>query len=250
MKKTCALILALLPALAAAAYVPNPTEKAVLEAILRAEIETFSEGGGTLIGEWMGTPAVQADVLSEAYAAGASAAAPMSLERPVLLSGTVAKVEGDAKAGQWIVFDSVMPPAVRARLPAQRAAARPGAEIALVCAKLEVAQGVPTMTSCQDAAAVAARKVAALRASLDGFHQGKPTNIRVSTLAINALISASLLPADHGCPDDMARCAEAVKATHHLAGREEALLATVHKLKAAGVDLSAYDTPRRPGRGR
>lgn len=250
MKKTCALILALLPALASAAYVPNATEKAVLEATLRAEVETFSEGGGTLIGEWMGMPAVQADVLSEAYAAGSSAAAPMSLDRPVLLSGVVAKVEGDAKAGQWVVFDSVLPPAVRARLPGQGVAARPGAEIALVCAKLEVPQGLPTMTSCESATAVATRKVATLRTSLDDFYQGKPTDIRVSTLAINALISASLLPANHGCPNDMARCAQAVKATHHSDEREAALLKTVHKLKASGVDLSAYDVPQRPGRWR
>lgn len=160
MTKTCALLCALFPALAHAAYVPDPTEAAVLEAVMRDEVRAFLRGEASVI-----------------------AASP------------------------------------------ELAAVRPDRP---------------------EAAAAATQAAARLKSDIAAFHQGKPTDIRVSTLAVNVAMYSRLLPADHGCPDDMDKCRQSLLATNGSGKRNEVLASVLKQFQAAGLDLSPFEALRKP----
>lgn len=160
MNKACALLCAMFPVFAHAAYVPDPTEAAVLEAVMRDEAPAFMRGDPSFIGA----------------------------------SPDIAAAKTKA----------------------------PG-----------------------EAAAIAAKAVAALRNDIADFYQGKPTRIQVSTLAINVSMYARLLPAGHGCPDDMEKCRQAIAATDRSDKRDEALASVLKGFQAAGLDLSPFESLRK-----
>ena len=98
---------------------------------------------------------------------------------------------------------------MRARLaPGQTLAGKPkaGQALALVCGKMELAKDTLSFSGCEPAAAVAEREAARLKNALAAFYQGKPTDAKVATLAINISLYAQELPAGSGCPGDPARC--------------------------------------------
>lgn len=100
-------------------------------------------------------------------------------------------------------------------------------------------------------AALAAQAAAKLKSDIIAFYQGKPTDLRVSTLAINVSMYSRLLPAGHGCPDDMDRCWQSIRAADRSSQRNEALASVLKRFKEAGLDLSPYDAlGRRPGQTR
>ncbi|WP_139026503.1 hypothetical protein [Achromobacter arsenitoxydans] len=75
MKKACALLCAMFPALVHAAYVPDPTEAAVLEAVMRDEAPAFMRGDPSLIGASPEVAAAKANAPGEAAAIAAKAVA-------------------------------------------------------------------------------------------------------------------------------------------------------------------------------
>lgn len=246
MKKTYALLcVALLPAVASAAYTPTPEEAAVLEAVLRDEARTFVQGGGTVIATSLGLSAAPAEAVSQAFAALREGQTPPALEKPLMLSGKVASAEAAARRGRWITFASATGPAVRVLLSDGLAASgvstRAGSSLTVVCRQLDVSARAPSFTGCEAASAVADREVAKLRAAFRDFYQGKPTDVGVSTLAVNVSMSAMLLPADHGCPDDVTRCTKALQASAPPERRAQALKTVVHRFRDAGLDMTPYD---------
>lgn len=250
MKKTLALLCAAWPALASAAYVPNSVEAAVQVAVLRDEQAMFSNGNPSFLGESLGIQAVNAASLAQA-AAGGRGGKPPELSKPLLVSGTLASSGGNATQGRWFDFADTSAPKLRARLTPGMTlddAPKPGQALALVCARMEQAKNVLSLTRCEPAAAVAARETARLRAALDAFHQGRPTEVQVATLAINISMYADALPADHGCPEDAGRCRQSIAAVK-LTGND-GLHAVLQRLRDAGVDLSAFDPRNRPLSGR
>lgn len=157
MSKACLLLCALFPILAHAAYVPTPTESAVLEAILRDEVRAYTSGHDSLIGASLGQSAATADERGEA------------------------------------------------------------------------------------AAAKAKQAVAKLKSEFADFYLGKPTNVSISTLAINVSMYATLLPIDHGCPHDMAKCWQSIQAVDRSSQRDHALAGTLKRFREAGLDLSPFE---------
>lgn len=252
MNKTFALLLcALCPALSAAAYRPTPTETAVLDAVLRDELRAFSEGNDGLIGARLGVSAVRAEDVAHAYAAGKIPNESAVVEKAVLLSGQVMAVSGDVWRGASIAFATTHAIAVNAvldkGLTAGETAIRAGNPQALVCNQMTVIDAVPTFQRCKPAIAAAAPVVAALESDIASFYRGAPTEERVSILAINAALYASMLPMDHGCPDDIDRCRQAIRSIPNSPLRQRVLVLTMQRFRAAGVDLSAYDAIRQPG---
>ena len=63
-------------------------------------------------------------------------------------------------------------------------------------------QGHAQLQRLEPAAAVAEREAARLKNALAAFYQGKPTDAKVATLAINISLYAQELPAGSGCPGD------------------------------------------------
>jgi hypothetical protein len=106
---------------------------------------------------------------------------------------------------------------------------------------MRVVDSSPTFSDCQDAAVVGRQAVAALKADVANFYEGKPTEASVSRMAINVAFYASQLPADHGCPDEMAQCRQHIEAATASASRSQALRAVVRRFQDAGVDLSPYE---------
>ena len=86
MKKLLALLCASWSVPAGAAYVPNATEQAVLEAVLRDEVVSFSTGGHSFVGESQGIVPVTAASASQAMAARDRNARMPELKQPLLLS--------------------------------------------------------------------------------------------------------------------------------------------------------------------
>ncbi len=244
MKKICALLGLLVPALASAAYTLSATESAVLEVVLRDELDTYIAGGQSLIGKRLGLPAVTAEAVSQAYVHGPTARFPAVLDLAMLIVGPVAAGSGD---GQTVSFATAGAPAVRASLPPGVTAA---GHLALACSRMALADGVPTFMDCRDGVLAGKQEAARLKAELDGFYQGKPTAVAVSQLAVNISVYASLLAPGHGCPADMDKCLQAILATD-AASRSKQLPAVVRRFQKAGLDLSPYTasaTTAAPGR--
>lgn len=237
MKTAIALLCAAFPLLTHAAYTTTPTEAAVLEAVLRDELSTFIAGGDTLIGASLGLPRAPAEAVARAYAGGATDTYPAAYDAALLVFGPVASVDRDARGVQMATFATPRPATVRAELPDGYATPE---TVSLVCAKMRVIEGSPTFSTCQDAAIVGEQAVKKLRADLANFYQGKPTEANVSQMAVNVSIYASLLPADHGCPDDMARCRRSVESADGSPLSGQALLTTVRRFQKAGLDMSPY----------
>jgi len=55
-----------------------------------------------------------------------------------------------------------------------------------------------------------------------------------------------LLPADHGCPDDMDKCRQSLLATNGSGKRNEVLASVLKQFQAAGLDLSPFEALRKP----
>ena len=109
------------------AYVPNATEQAVLEAVLRDEVVSFSTGGHSFVGESQGIVPVTAASASQAMAARDRNARMPELKQPLLLSGALAAT--GSVAGRASGSISPIPPrqGARARRRARpwRASPRP-----------------------------------------------------------------------------------------------------------------------------
>lgn len=232
------------PALAQAlpVYVPDPNEQAVLRALLDDEYASFLAGGSSLIGARMKLPAAPADAVAQAYAQGPSERFPATLSRPLLLTG-----QARAAKDGWFNFNTTSGASVRAEAPAGMKAAT---STALICDQMDYAQGRVSFTLCRDAAPVAKTEVAALRSDLLGFYQGHATQAEVSQLAINIAVSARLLPANHGCPQDRTRCAAALADSYTADQRDEVLKAVLQSMQQAGLDLRPYLKQPNPNSGR
>ena len=92
--------------------------------------------------------------------------------------------------GEWFDFADTAAPAVRGwrrARPWRGKPSRAGQALALVCGKMELAKD--TLSFSRAAAAVAERE-AALKNALAAFYQGKPTDAKVATLAINICMYA------------------------------------------------------------
>ncbi len=238
MNRFIALLCAVFPAISSAAYSPTPTETAVFEAVLRDEFNAFLEGGETVIGSRLGLARAPAVAVAMAYARGASFPYPASMDNALLVSGAVASIERDARGKHMAAFATPQPVMVRAELPLGMS---PAASLTLVCGKMRVVDSSPTFSDCQDAAVVGRQAVAALKADVANFYEGKPTEASVSRMAINVAFYASQLPADHGCPDEMAQCRQHIEAATASASRSQALRAVVRRFQDASVDLSPYE---------
>lgn len=243
MKTPIALLCAAFPVLAHAAYTASPTEAAVLEAVLQDEVSTFVAGGDTIIGASLDLRRAPAEAVARAYAHGATDTYPAAFDAAMLVFGAVQSIDRNARGVSVASFATPRPATVRAELPDGYATTE---KVSLVCAKLRVINGSPTFSDCQDAAVVGEQAVKTLRADLASFYQGKPTPANVSQLAVNVSMYASLLPADHGCPDDMARCRRSVESADSSHLSEQALLATVRRFQQAGLDLSPYAASTAP----
>lgn len=247
MKKLLALLCASWSVPAGAAYVPNATEQAVLEAVLRDEVVSFSTGGHSFVGESQGIVPVTAASASQAMAARDRNARMPELKQPLLLSGALAATGSVAGQGEWFDFADTAAPKVRARLaPGQTLAGKPkaGQALALVCGKMDLAKDTLSFSGCEPAAAVAEREAARLKNALAAFYQGKPTDAKVATLAINISLYAQELPAGSGCPGDEARCGASIAAVKLPSlGHKNAVL---QRLREAGVDLSAFSPRQQP----
>ena len=184
-------------------YVPNATEQAVLEAVLRDEVVSFSTGGHSFVGESQGIVPVTAASASQAMAARDRNARMPELKQPLLLSARWPPRA--ASRGRASGSISPIPPRPR-RAPG--AGPDPGGQaqgrsaLALVCGKMELASDTLSFSGCEPAAAVAEREAARLKNALAAFYQGKPTDAKVATLAINISLYAQELPAGSGCPGD------------------------------------------------
>lgn len=244
MKTICALLCALFPALAQAAYTPSATETAVMTAILDDELSAFSEGGDTVIGAMLGLSLAPAHAVAATYANGPTAAFPATLQRPMLVSGGTASIQEGSDKKRIATFTATGPVPVRAELPTGLAARQP---LALVCGRMDLIAGSPTFSACEDAAVVGKQAVTKLKTEFAGFYQGRPTEARVSQLAINMSLSASLLPPGHGCPGDEVRCKQSILATHESHQRKQALESTVRRFQEAGLDLSPYTASSQQG---
>ncbi|WMD22252.1 hypothetical protein RAS12_07690 [Achromobacter seleniivolatilans] len=237
MKTICALLCALFPALAHAAYTPSATETAVLTAILNDELSAFSEGGDTVIGAMLGLSLAPAQGVAATYANGPTAAFPATLQRPMLVSGGIASIQNSSGKKRIATFTVTGSVPVRAELPKDFAASK---SLALVCGRMDLIAGTPTFSACEDSTVVGKQAVAKLKAQFASFYQGQPTEARVSQLAINVSLAASLLTAGHGCPGDIARCTQSIQATHESNQSKQALSDTVRRFQEAGLDLSPY----------
>lgn len=233
MKKICALLGLMVPAPASAAYSLSATEAAVQEAVLHDELDTYIEGGQSLIGKRLDLPAVTAEAVSQAYVHGPTARFPATLERAMLIVGEAASGSAD---GQTVSFATANAPAVRAYLPPGLAAA---GHLALACGRMALADGIPTFMDCRDGVLAGKQEADRLKAELNGFYQGKPTAAPVSQLAVNISVYARLLPPGHGCPKDVDKCRQAVLAVD-TASRSKQLPAVVRRFQKAGLDLSPY----------
>ncbi|MBO1018155.1 hypothetical protein IPU70_31675 [Achromobacter sp. SD115] len=244
MKKICALLGLLLPALASAAYSLSATEAAVLDAVLRDELNTYTQGGNSLIGARLGLPAATAETVSRAYANGPTARFPASLDLTMLIAGPVAAGASD---GQIVSFATSGSPTVRAHLPAGLA---PAGHLALACSRMEWADGSPTFMDCRDGTLAGKEETDRLKADLDNFYQGKPTTVQVSQLAVNISVYASLLTPGHGCPKNIDTCRQAIQAVDG-AAQSKQLPMVVQRFQQAGLDLSPYQRDKaaaKPGR--
>ena len=244
MKKLLALLCASWSA--GAAYVPNATEQAVLEAVLRDEVVSFSTGGHSFVGESQGIVPVTAASASQAMAARDRNARMLELKQPLLLSGALAAT--GSVAGRASGSISPIPPRPRcARAPGAgpdpggQAQGRSGAGPGL----RQDGAGKDTLSfsGCEPAAAVAEREAARLKNALAAFYQGKPTDAKVATLAINISLYAQELPAGSGCPGDLARWASIAAVKLPSLGHKNAVL---QRLREAGVDLSAFSPRQQP----
>ena len=109
---------------------------------------------------------------------------------------------------------------------------------------MELAKDTLSFSGCEPAAAVAEREAARLKNALAAFYQGKPTDAKVATLAINISLYAQELPAGSGCPGDLARCGASIAAVKLPSlGHKNAVL---QRLREAGVDLSAFSPRQQP----
>ena len=189
------------------AYVPNATEQAVLEAVLRDEVVSFSTGGHSFVGESQGIVPVTAASASQAMAARDRNARMPELKQPLLLSARWPP-RAASRAGRVVRFRRYRRAKVRARAgagpdPGGQAQGRSGAGPGL---RQDGAGRTLSFSGCEPAAAVAEREAARLKNALAAFYQGKPTDAKVATLAINISLYAQELPAGSGCPGDPARC--------------------------------------------
>lgn len=234
MKKLCAMLGLLVPTLASAAYSLSATEAAVLEAVLRDELATYMQGGGSLIGARLGLPAATAEAVSQAYANGPTARFPAKLELTMLIAGPVDA--GKSTDGQTVSFATAGAPTVRALLPA---GLLPAQRLALACRRMELVDGSPTFMDCRDGALAGKEEAARLKRDLDDFYLGKPTAVQVSQLAVNISVYASLLAPGHGCPKDIDACRQAIQAVDG-AAQSKQLPMVVRRFQQAGLDLSPY----------
>ncbi|HEY9275486.1 hypothetical protein [Achromobacter sp.] len=245
MKKLCALLALLAPALACAAYSLSATEAAVLEAVLRDEFDTYMQGGDSLIGSRLGLPAATAEAVSQAYADGPTARFPATLDVTMLIAGPVdAETASD---GQIVSFTTSGSPTVRAHLPAGLA---PAKHLALTCRRMQWVDGSPTFMDCRDGALAGREEAVRLKRELDDFYLGKPTTVQVSQLAVNMSVYASLLAPGHGCPKDIDTCRRAIQAVDRT-GQNKQLPMVVQRFQQAGLDLSPYQGDKaaaKPGR--
>ena len=169
------------------------------------------------------------------------------LKQPLLLSGALAATGSVAGQGEWFDFADTAAPKVRARLapgqnPGGQAQGRSGAGPGL--RQDGAGQDTLSFSGCEPAAAVAEREAARLKNALAAFYQGKPTDAKVATLAINISLYAQELPAGSGCPGDLARCGASIAAVKLPSlGHKNAVL---QRLREAGVDLSAFSPRQQP----
>ena len=234
MKKLCAILGLVVPTLASAAYSLSATEAAVLEAVLRDELDTYLQGGNSLIGARLGLPAATAETVSRAYANGPTARFPASLDMNMLIAGPIDA--GKRRDGQAVSFATAGSPTVRAHLPA---GLMPSAHLALACRRMQWVDHSPTFMDCRDAAPAGKAEAARLKRDLDDFYLGKPTDIQVSQLAVNISVYASLLAPGHGCPKDIETCRQAIQGVDG-ASQSKQLPAIVRRFQQAGLDLSPY----------
>ncbi|WP_313389614.1 hypothetical protein [Achromobacter aegrifaciens] len=234
MKKLCAMLGLLVPTLASAAYSLSATEAAVLEAVLRNELDTYLQGGNSLIGARLGLPAATAETVSRAYANGPTARFPASLDVTMLIAGPVDA--GKRTNGRIVSFATSGSPTVQAQLPA---GLLPAPRLALACSRMELIDESPTFMDCRDGALAGKEETARLKRDLDDFYLGKPTAVQVSQLAVNISVYASLLAPGHGCPKDIETCRQAIQAVDG-ASQSKQLPAIVRRFQRAGLDLSPY----------
>ncbi|OZI68369.1 hypothetical protein [Bordetella genomosp. 1] len=226
-----------------AAYEPDAAERAVLDAVLHDELAAFLKADGTLIGQQLGLLAVRAAKLSQAYPDGLERPQTLSTDKDLLVGGDVARPAPPAVPQHArIAFETGATPPVLAELSTELPERMPAAPtLALVCKQLRWTGREFLFSECKDAAPIAEQAVATLARELDDFFAGKPTPMWVSQLAINAAMSAALLPTDHGCPQDRERCGRAIAATNDAPGRDAMLRHVVQRYRQAGLDLSPYE---------
>ena len=126
---------------AGAAYVPNATEQAVLEAVLRDEVVSFSTGGHSFVGESQGIVPVTAASASQAMAARDRNARMLELKQPLLLSARWPP-RAASRAGRVVRFRRYRRAWCARLAPGQTLAGKPkaGQALALVCGKMELAR--------------------------------------------------------------------------------------------------------------
>ena len=234
MKKLCAMLGLLVPTLASAAYSLSTTEAAVLEAVLHDELDTYMQGGSSLIGARLGLPTATAETVSQAYANGPTARFPASLDVTMLIVGPVDA--GRSTDGQIVSFATSGSPTVRAQLPA---GLLPAQRLALACSRMELVDGSPTFMDCRNGALAGKEEAARLKRDLADFYLGKPATVQVSQLAVNISVYASLLAPGHGCPKNIGKCRQAIQAVDG-ASQSKQLPAILQRFQRAGLDLSPY----------
>ena len=196
------------------AYVPNATEQAVLEAVLRDEVVSFSTGGHSFVGESQGIVPVTAASASQAMAARDRNARMPELKQPLLLSGALAATGSVAGQGEWFDFaDTAAPRCARAwrRARPWRASPKAGQALAWSAARW-IWPGHAQLQRLRARRRRRRARAARLKNALAAFYQGKPTDAKVATLAINISLYAQELPAGSGCPGDEARCGASIAA--------------------------------------
>ena len=221
-----ALTAALLPSLVHAAYTPTAIERAVLEYGIREEHDALILADWRLLGRMMDISRVDPADISDTYVQGPTDKLPAMVEDAFVLETTVDAATANAGV---VTFAGTRGATVRATLPA---GTQPADTVRLRCGKMTWADGAVTFSQCQDWTVIAEKTVAAFRADIAGFLQGKPTEKYVAKFVIDYFVVAGDMPDIAGCPDDRKSCDQAIRKTDMTRAGYQAV---EQRLKAAGV---------------
>ncbi|WP_454691161.1 OB-fold protein [Achromobacter aloeverae] len=235
----------------AGAYQPSPVEQAALKQLAQDDRQSFSRGGVSILGDFLGIVNVTAAQASEVYQENEVAGDQKFLGKKVLITGTLRSINSGLGNSPYLVFDSraiAGPQAHFDKAQIERIAKlKKGQKVVVYCQGAGAIGGTPMFKPCLFADDAADRGWLEIRQSLDAFYAGKPANHSVIPAMASAFRAISTLArAPSGCPDSPSTCKQTIDAAVQSPDINEAKKQALQFFRDAGMDVSKVKQKENP----